>query len=355
MYQRNSRQCCTAMVVLSLLLRLAMMLGLDSMAASAIVRTAEDPDFARWMLYRETGQLVRVVSPPEDPRLWVLRWEQAGHAQETPPAVSRKPEETAPLPTALASAGEITVAGGCSYPRDPSALLARPSCLDFSQDGPHVLIVHSHGSEAYTPDDGRTYAESGSYRTLDPDKSVVQVGRVLAQALEDRGIAVIHDPTMNDYPSYNSSYYNSLQRIGYWKQQYPSLQMVIDIHRDAAQDAGGQAVALSSTQNGESCAQLMLVVGTDQGGLQHPLWQESLANALKLQSVLEGMYPGLCRNLDLRTERFNQHMTPGSVLVEVGVNGNTLTQAERSAVLLGDGLARMIHALTATGGTLTTE
>ena len=113
------------------------------------------------------------------------------------------------------------------------------------------------------------------------------------------------------------------------------------------------AVALASTQNGEAAAQLMLVVGTDQGGLSHPNWQENLANALKLQSVLEGQYPGLCRDLDRRTERFNQHATPGSILVEVGTNGNTLRQALHSAELLGDSLARMLNALRTNGGTLT--
>ena len=96
----------------------------------------------------------------------------------------------------------------------------------------------------------------------------------------------------------------------------------------------------------------MLVVGTDQGGLWHPNWQENLANALKLQAVLQGAYPGLCRSLDLRTERFNQHAAPGSLLVEVGTNGNTLPQAIRSAELLGEAMAQMLTALEANGGTL---
>ena len=111
-------------------------------------------------------------------------------------------------------------------------------------------------------------------------------------------------------------------------------------------------MALSATADGESCARLMLVVGTDQGGLEHPNWQENLANALKLQAVLEGEYPGLCRSLDLRTERFKQHVTPGSLLVEVGTNGNTLTQAMESARLLGGALAEMLQALSLHGGTL---
>lgn len=355
MYQRKSRQYCAVMLALSLLLRLCMTLGLDSKAASAVIRAAEEPDFARWMLYQETGRVAPKTVPQAEPELWVLHWEQPTTGDTATPAVSSQPEETALLPTALASAGEITVAGACTYRVDTQALLTRPSSLQFASPEPQILIIHSHGSEAYTPESGRNYTASGSYRTLDPDKSVIRVGTVLTQTLQAQGISVIHDTSLNDYPSYDSSYYNSLQRIKNWKDRYPDLQMVIDIHRDAAQDSAGQAVALSTTQNGESCAQLMLVVGTDQGGLTHPNWQENLANALKLQSVLEGMYPGLCRNLDLRTERFNQHMTPGSLLVEVGVNGNTLTQAERSAELLGVSLARMIHALQATGGTLTTQ
>ena len=161
--------------------------------------------------------------------------------------------------------------------------------------------------------------------------------------------SVIHDPKINDYPSYNSSYWTTLQQIEKWKTQYPNIQMVIDIHRDGAEDDQGNALALSAAVGGESCARLMLVVGTDQGGLSHPNWQENFANALKLQSVLEGMYPGLCRPIDLRTERFNQHAAPGSILIEVGSHGNTLPQAIASAKLLGTGIAAMLSAAKAHG------
>jgi stage II sporulation protein P len=342
------------MVIVSLLLRLCMALGLDTMATSAVLKAAAQPDFARWMLYLETGQVHPVDLQEPDPQLWVLQWETPSQQDDAAPVDSNAPEETALLPTALANAGAITVAGSCSYPVEKETLLAQPSELDFSGTGPQILIIHTHGTEAYTPSDGRTYIPSGDWRTLEADKSVVQVGKVLAQTLETYGIEVLHDTTFHDYPNYNQSYANALKSVTVWKEQYPNLQMVIDLHRDAAQDSAGQAVALSSDQQGESCARLMLVVGTDQGGLSHPNWKENLANALKLQSVLEGMYPGLCRNLDLRTERFNQHMTPGSLLIEMGLNGNTLTQAERSARLLGEALARMIGALSQTGGVLTT-
>ncbi|MGN0979759.1 MAG: stage II sporulation protein P [Candidatus Avoscillospira sp.] len=358
MYERKSRRCCAAMLAVSVCLRLCMFLGLDAKAAAWISTAARSTDFARWMVFLETGQVTQAEEPAQEQSLYVLRMEPAAASPEEKPVqeieaqVTSSEAVSAPLPANLASAEQIAMEGGCTYTVDKAALLARPSALDFTGDGPKILILHTHATEAYTQEPGWEYEASSEYRTLDTDRSVVQVGRVLAETLEAHGIEVIHDEALNDYPSYNGSYAAALERIQQWLDQYPGIQMVIDVHRDAVADESGQAVALSATENGESCARLMLVVGTDQGGLSHPNWQENLANALKLQSVLAGAYPGLCRSLDLRTERFNQHMTPGSLLVEVGSNGNTLQQAMRSARLLGDGLASMIAALEANGGLL---
>lgn len=361
MYQRKSRRCCALMLAVSVCLRVCMLLGLDARAAAWMSKQAAQPEFIRRMLFLETGQAVSAVPEQPEPKLWVLRVEpEAQTAPEEPPEepVSAAPADEIPeSPPAAApvTADRISVAGGCTYSYDKAALLARPSSLEFTGNGPQILIVHTHGSEAYTPESGWEYESLGSYRTLDPERSVIAVGQALADTLERYGFSVIHDTSVNDYPSYNDSYWTTLSRIEQWKQQYPDLQMVIDVHRDAVEDAAGQAVALSAQSGGESCARLMLVVGTDQGGLEHPNWQENLANALKLQSVLEGASPGLCRSLDLRTERFNQHATPGSFLVEVGSNGNTLAQSLRSARLLGEGLARMLQLLQTNGGTLTAQ
>lgn len=334
MYQRKSRRYGAFMLAISICLRLCMFLGLDAKAAAFLSETAKSREFAQWMLFLETGKMVTVQEEPD--RLFVLEI----LPEEKPPEEPQAEPETVSVPMAAASA--IPVAGGCTYSYDKAALLARPSQMDFSGEGPHVLIVHTHGSEAYTPTDGLEYTASTAYRTLETDRSVVAVGKVLAETLEQHGISVIHDPKINDYPSYNSSYWTTLQQIEKWKTQYPNIQMVIDIHRDGAEDDQGKALALSAAVGGESCARLMLVVGTDQGGLSHPNWQENFANALKLQSVLEGMYPGLCRPIDLRTERFNQHAAPGSILIEVGSHGNTLPQAIASAKLLGTGIAAML-------------
>lgn len=346
MYQRKSRRVGAFMLAVSLCLRLCMFLGLDAKAAALISQAAQSPEFAKWMLFLETGKMTTVTEPPPQ-QLFVLEILPEEPAEQVPDPPE---EEEPPAPPPLAQS--VSVAGGCTYSYDKAALLARPTQMDFSGDGPHVLIVHTHGSEAYTPSPGLSYAATTAYRTLDTDKSVVAVGTRLAETLEKHGISVIHDTKINDYPSYNSSYWNTLRQIEQWKAQYPTLQMVIDVHRDGAQDEQGNALALSTHAHGENCARLMLVVGTDQGGLSHGNWQENLANALKLQSVLEGANPGLCRPIDLRTERFNQHATPGSILVEVGSHGNTLPQALASAELLGEGLAVMIETLQANGGVL---
>lgn len=337
MYRRKSRQCCAAMLIVSICLRVCMFLGLDARLGQWLRQIAFAPETAQFLLYLETGQVAHVPQP--QPKAEILVVEKLAPVEKAQP-VPQPQQEAEPVQTVEAEA--LSVVGQCTYSYDKQALLEAATTLDFSADGPHILIVHAHGSEAYSEDDGLQYAETSPYRTLEEDRSVVAVGEALAEALRAHGLSVIHDKQINDYPNYNTSYWNCLQRIEQWQRRFPNIQMIIDVHRDAVEDEAGNALALLSTQQGEAAAQLMLVVGTDEGGLEHPNWQMNLANALKLQSVLEGEYPGLCRKLDLRTERFNQHACPGSVLVEVGTNGNTLSQAKTSAVLLADAIAKTI-------------
>lgn len=272
---------------------------------------------------------------------------------EEPAAIEASPDtaeaEDAPEPLTFSAeeADAIAVAGGCTYEFDKQALLTRPSALDFSGDGPKILIVHTHASEAYTPEDGFSYEPSGELRTQDETRSVIRVGSEIARILEDAGIETLHDTTANDYPSYNGSYARMEDIIESYLAEYPSIQMVIDVHRDAVEDQAGFPAALSCKLNGEDYARLMLVVGTDEGGLEHPGWQENLANALKLQALLNRTAPGLCRDIDLRTERFNQHETKGSLLCEFGASGNTLSQALRTARLFADTLVTFINGINA--------
>ena len=299
------------------------------------------------------SRLAPKLEAPDEPDVFLLEILEPEAAQPEPPAqpeiaaASEAPAEQEteaepvdpPLVFSADEADAIGIVGACSYQPDKQALLTRPSALSLSDDGPAVLIVHTHSSEAYTMEAGFEYPESDALRTLDERYSVIRVGDEIADILTEAGISVLHDTQPNDYPNYNGAYERMRQTIEGYLAEYPSIQMVLDIHRDAAEDADGNPVALTAEADGEACAELMLVVGTDEGGLSHPDWQENLANALKIQTLLNRSAPGLCRNLNLRTERFNQHETPGSLLVEVGASGNTLAEALRSARILGQALA----------------
>ena len=173
---------------------------------------------------------------------------------------------------------------------------------------------------------------------------MVRVGETIAEELRTLGIAVIHDTTVNDDPQYQGAYERSYDCIAAQLAAHPSIQIVLDIHRDAAEDEEGNALPRQTVVNSEDCAQLMLVVGTDEGGLEHPNWRENLSFALKLQALLNRTAPTLCRDLSLRQERFNQHFTPCSLLIEVGAAGNTMAEALPSARYLAQALAQLIAA-----------
>lgn len=321
------RRRAASMLTMALALRLMMALGVEEWTT----RTLE-----AWLAPPVPAVAMAATAP-----------EQTQEPERTPEQQQEEsvlpPSEGDKLVFTEEDAAAITIGGACTYDVDPWELLQRESVLDFDQDGPTVLIVHTHTSEAYTMEAGWEYDENETARTQDTEYSVVRVGRVLAEGLEARGISVLHDTSFNDYPSYNGAYNSTLKKIQQWVEEYPSIQMVIDIHRDAAANEDGTPVRHAVTLDGRETAQLMLVVGTDQGGLSHPGWRDNLSWALKLQAVLNRQWPGLCRNLDLRTERFNQHMTPGSLLIEVGSSGNTLKEALAAAELLADGLADLIE------------
>ena len=333
-YRSMENRFCMSLVAFAVIVRLLLATGVSAALDSAVglapkLEAPDEPDvFLLEILEPETAP----SEPPVQPEI--------AAASEAP---AEKETEAEPVdPPLVFSADEadaIGIVGACSYQPDKQALLTRPSALSLSDDGPAVLIVHTHSSEAYTMEAGFEYPESDALRTLDERYSVIRVGDEIADILTEAGISVLHDTQPNDYPNYNGAYERMRQTIEGYLAEYPSIQMVLDIHRDAAEDADGNPVALTAEADGEACAELMLVVGTDEGGLSHPDWQENLANALKIQTLLNRSAPGLCRNLNLRTERFNQHETPGSLLVEVGASGNTLAEALRSARILGQALA----------------
>ena len=153
---------------------------------------------------------------------------------------------------------------------------------------------------------------------------------------------MVHDTTLYDYPAYNGAYDRSGAAVEQWLKQYPSIQVVLDVHRDALVSSDGQVYKLVSTEAGEKVAQVMLVVGTSGSGGEHPRWRDNLALGVALQQELIRGYASLARPIVLRSSRYNQQLLPGSLLVEVGGHGNTLTEAIAGARLWTDNVARTL-------------
>ena len=242
-------------------------------------------------------------------------------------------------------AGDLYVANRAQKQVDAAALAGQKP--DFSlTDGPQILILHSHGSEAYTPrGEEDTYLPSDPYRTTDLGHNVVRVGEEMAQVFRTAGFSVIHDTNLYDYPSYNGAYDRSLEATQRWLTQFPTLKVILDVHRDALGDE--QTVYKAVSQQGkETAAQVMLVVGTDNGGF-HPLWQENLSFALQLQRHMLDDHGTLARPIVLRSSRFNQQLSVGSVLVEVGSHGNTLDEALLGARLFAQSAVEVLTPLRA--------
>ena len=222
---------------------------------------------------------------------------------------------------------------------DVAACLAADTSIRAEGDGPQVLIVHTHGSESYTPDAAFPYTPTENERTTDTRYNVVRVGDELQKVLEENGVQAMHIRDIFDSPAYSGSYDRSLAAIEDALAEYPTIKVVIDVHRDSILTDDGTAYKTSCTIDGEEMAQLMFVVGTDEGGLYHPDWQQNLNYVTGLQYQLNRAYPGLMRPVNLRTQRFNQHASPGSMLIEVGSSGNTMPEALAAIRLFGQTLA----------------
>lgn len=219
---------------------------------------------------------------------------------------------------------------------DISELLSLPD----ENKGGTVLILHTHGCEAYTPTEKYNYTPTSDFRTTDAEYNVVRVGNEIEKALTDCGIKVIHDTTLCDYPSYNDSYNNSLALANKYVSENPDIKVILDIHRDSIAGSNGEQI---KTVGAENTSQLMFVVGTDMAGLEHPLWRQNLSFALKLQKQIISKYPDIMRPINLRTHRFNQQVSTGSLIVEVGSDGNTLEEALNAAKIFGQELGEYLN------------
>lgn len=221
---------------------------------------------------------------------------------------------------------------------DVAQELAKQPAVKIQKNGePQVLIYHTHTTEAFL----------GDTRTTDKSRSVCAVGDEIAEQLEAAGIGVIHDTTYHDYPAYNGSYDRSVVTMANYLGKYPGIQVTLDIHRDAMSRSDGTQYKPTAVIDGKKAAQVMIISGCDDtGDLGFPNWEYNLRLAVRLQKSLSDLYPGLARPLDFCARRYNENMTKGSLLIEIGTNANTLDEAKYSGELLGKALAAVLNDLT---------
>ena len=254
------------------------------------------------------------------------------------PAVTDTPDGIIPRTMVAGTSAKYVTSGSVSiynhtdYALDIEQLLTDAPTLTAGDDGPQVLIFHSHATEAYTMSGTDVYEESDSYRTLNTQQNMVRVGEEMVQIFEEAGIQVIHDTTLYDYPSYNEAYNRSSEGVAHWLEEYPSIQLVLDVHRDALAASDG-TIYKTVAGTVDNCAQVMMVMGSDAMGQEHPNWRVNLSLATSVQKALAEKWATLARPLVLRTSRFNQHQSTGEILLEVGTHGNTLQEAITAARL----------------------
>ena len=341
-----------AVALLGLALRLAVLAGAGEDLGRAVRARWGDGDLVRATLNVELG--ARSGAPERSA-------EEADAEQGEPPAAAPAAEPSLllvevtprPAPEAAEAPAEreetqtptpevrpADLSGGAAVNdrtrlgTDLAALAAEGLALRLPADGPQVLIIHTHSSEAYTPDGTDQYEASDPYRTEDKTQSVIRVGDALTAALERQGLTVLHDREIYDYPSYTGSYGRSGAAVEQALAAHPSIRVVIDLHRDAL-GSGDVVYKTQALLNGRSSAQAMLLVGTGENGLWHPNWRENLKLAMYLQEAADAQAPTLMRPIELVSERYNQQLSTGMLILEVGSTGNTLREALTAAELFG--------------------
>lgn len=244
-----------------------------------------------------------------------------------------------PLPTPT-DPGDVGLTNSTGYTLNiADYLIGAPSFIDKNAS---VLIVHTHTTESYTQSENYTYTPTDTDRTTDKNFNTARIGKEICDVLTQNGIKVIHDTTINDYPSYNGSYSRSGTNISNAIKNDPSIKIVLDVHRDAIEGANGEKIKYTAPIDGKNAACVMFVAGSNLSGSEHSEWETNMQFAATAQQHIQSLYPGLMRPINFRSQRFNQHLTPGSIIVEVGTNGNTLDEAILGARYFANALSDYI-------------
>lgn len=236
------------------------------------------------------------------------------------------------------SNGKINVINQTNYSIDINKLLSEPLKLNTSKKGPQILVYHTHTTESFLKSIDEYTMKNIASRSSNNNYNVVKVGDALINNFKKYNINVLHNSTIHDL-DYNSSYVKSLKTLTDYVDKYPSLKMTIDLHRDAL---GEGKLRVVKKINGKNVAQIMFVIGTD-SKLSNPKWKENLKLAIKVQERLNEICPGLAKPIYISKNRYNQHLTNGSVIVEIGGDGNVIDECVRSTSYLAQAINDVIY------------
>lgn len=239
--------------------------------------------------------------------------------------------------SSVVTSGKINIVNQTKYTIDIEKLLKEPLKLP-NKKGPQILVYHTHTTESFLKSADEIGKKNIPSRTTDSKYNVTRVGDALISNLKKYNINVLHDSTIHD-KDYNSSYVESLKTLTKYVNKYPSLKMTIDLHRDAI---SGEKLRVVKNVNGKNVAQIMFVIGTD-SKLPNSKWKENLKLALKIQARLNEICPGITKPIYISKSRYNQHLTNGSVIIEIGGDGNVIDECVRSTSYLAQAINDVLY------------
>lgn len=335
---------------------LGSLLSAPAAAAGAMRQMADGAQYAQTVDEDELGSGFWTELPTED-ELLPTPTPAASSApdstpQETPAA---PPEGSMPIAEAHYGKGEGDLyipcgAGTIKNLTDlPAAEVAAevgqplPFAIELNSSEPQVLIMHTHATETYQLHDDLWYDPAFNARSTDNALNMTAVGAVIAGVLNDAGIHTVQDTTLHDYPSYTGAYERSNATVRHWLEEYPSIKVVLDVHRDAIEYEDGTRVKPVAEIGGLKAAQVMIICGADNGG-NLPNFKQNLRFAAAWQDKIETMFPGLARPVLFDYRYYNQDLTTGSLLIEMGGHGNCLEEAKYSGQLVAQALAALFGA-----------
>ena len=208
---------------------------------------------------------------------------------------------------------------------------------------PTVLIYHTHTTETYELLDRDFYTNERNTRSNNSQENMVRVGEEICKVLEEKGYKTIHDKTVYD-ESVSGAYDRSRAKISGILKDNPSIQIVLDIHRDSIYQKDNSKVKTVTEIDGRKAAQIMLITGCEDGNVtDFPNWQKNLTFAVNLQEKLTSDNKTLTRPLMFCSRKYNMDLVPCALSVEIGTDANTLSEAVYSAGLFANSLSEFLE------------